>query len=113
MSPWVMVGVSMYQERTPLDFLKSICNILDEPIKEVLGHSRKRDLVEARQIAFYIAVNNIKKVTLERIGKELGGKNHATVIHGVNKINNLKGYDDVIKEKLKLIEKNRPLWKVN
>jgi chromosomal replication initiator protein len=54
---------------------------LDEAL--VMSKSRKREIVQARQITSYIA----KKYTnesLSHIGKIVGGKDHATVLHSIN-----------------------------
>ena len=52
------------------------------PQKALLGRSRRADLVARRQMAMYFS----KKFTddsLRSIGKNFGGRNHATVLHSV------------------------------
>lgn len=58
------------------------------PIEELLFGNRKREIVEARQIYFKRA-KEITKNTLAIIG-ELVGKDHATVLHGIKIVNNVK-----------------------
>lgn len=56
---------------------------LDE--KDLKGKKRRKDICFAREIAMYLCRIMLDE-TLEEIGQEFGGKNHATVIHAVNKI---------------------------
>jgi hypothetical protein len=64
-------------------------------IKNETGYSpldnmtiRKREYVEARQIMAAILCNNTKW-TLQEIGAILGGKDHATILHSKDVINDL------------------------
>ena len=49
---------------------------------EVRGKSRKRELVDQRRVICYI-LKKYTKLSLENIGKIIGGKDHATVLYGV------------------------------
>lgn len=54
-------------------------------VEQVLSTNRQKDIAIARQVAMYLS----KKMTTNSfpgIGKKFGGKNHATVIHSINKI---------------------------
>jgi chromosomal replication initiator protein len=56
-----------------------------------------------RQIAMYLC----KKLTvknLPEIGREFGGKNHATVIHAIKKIEDLIDVDSQIASQIKELE---------
>jgi chromosomal replication initiator protein len=64
--------------------------------------------VQARQIAMYFA-KNLTKSSLATIGSQIGGKDHATVLHACKTVNNLidtdkrfRGYIDEIEKKLKI-----------
>ena len=70
--------------------------------------TRKREIVQARQIAMFFA-KNLTKSSLATIGTSIGGKDHATVLHACKTVNNLletdKGfrvYIDEIENKLKM-----------
>lgn len=52
---------------------------------DILGESRKKDISLARQVVMYIAKNDLD-MTFERIGEQLGGRIHSTVIHSCTKI---------------------------
>ena len=51
--------------------------------------SRKRKHLYPRAAFYYLAKDN--KTTLSRIGKICGGRDHATVLHGLNKVGDKDG----------------------
>jgi len=90
--------------------IKVICdyfNILDFHLN---CENRKREFVQARQIAHYFS-KNLTKLTLAKIGSEIGNKHHATVLYSCKTVNNLcetnTEYRKMIKEIENLI-KNEP-----
>lgn len=52
---------------------------------DVIGDSRSRDCMIPRQVIMYLAKTKLK-MSLARIGKMLGNRNHTTVMHSVNRI---------------------------
>ena len=52
----------------------------------VLSNTRKREVVQARQVAMYFA-KHLTKSSLKGIGIQLGKKNHATVLHACQAVN--------------------------
>ena len=62
------------------------------PEKEIIGKSRKMELVEARQISMYLC-RDIMGTSLNNIGVYFGGRDHTTVMHAVKTINNKKTTD--------------------
>jgi len=54
-------------------------------LEELCGHSRRRPLVTARQIAMYV-MRDMTDFSYPAIAREFGGRDHTTVIHGVEKI---------------------------
>ena len=65
--------------------------------------SRKREYVYARQIAMYL-ISKYSTATLEKIGAQFAGKDHATVLHAKKVINNLIDTDRNIKAQIKDLE---------
>ena len=53
-----------------------------------LSQSRKREFVQARQIAMYIS-RNMTNNSLASIGAQIGGRDHATVLHAYNTVKDL------------------------
>lgn len=54
--------------------------------EDLQGPRRSRDLAFARQIAMYL-LRQETTLSLADIGKELGGRDHSTVLHGWGKVN--------------------------
>jgi chromosomal replication initiator protein len=62
-----------------------VCDYFDIDTNKVREKTRKREIVEARQIAMYLA----KKFTdssLKTIGLHFGGRDHSTVIHAISTV---------------------------
>lgn len=66
--------------------------------------TRKREYVYARQIAMML-ISKYTKFSLSKIGKEFGGRDHATVLHAKRTIQNLCEGSKKIKEEVDKIEK--------
>lgn len=58
-----------------------VCEYFNLPDDALKQPTRKREIVQARQIAFYLARNHTKQ-SLSTIGSSIGDKDHATVNHG-------------------------------
>ncbi len=76
-------------------------------LSEIKGKSRLRDVVMPRQIAMYLA-KQYTALSLKNIGYHFSGRDHSTVIHAIQTVNDLIDIDKVIakhvqelKEKLK------------
>jgi chromosomal replication initiator protein len=57
-------------------------------LDDLCSKSRTRTLVTARQIAMYLC-RELTDMSLPKIGAELGGRDHTTVIHADRKIREL------------------------
>ena len=51
--------------------------------EDVIGPSRKRKLVLARQEAAWIIRDTMPEKSLNQIGRALGNRDHTTIIHGI------------------------------
>jgi chromosomal replication initiator protein len=72
-----------------IDYIqKIVCDYFSLPIELLNSKTRKREVVQARQIAMYFA-KNMTKSSLSTIGIHCGGKDHATVLHACRTVNNL------------------------
>jgi len=72
---------------TSKQIIKAITDFYSIKTDDLLGKSRQQELVFPRQILMYLLRNELK-YSFPRIAKELGGKDHTTIIHGVKKISN-------------------------
>ena len=75
-------------------------------VTELCGNKRSSKIVMPRQIAMYLC-REILDTSLKTIGKNLGNRDHTTVMHGIEKIENelktnenLKNSIDIFKKKI-------------
>jgi chromosomal replication initiator protein len=92
-----------------IDYIqKVICDYFDMPIDLLKSKTRKREIVQARQLAMYFS-KQLTKNSLASIGAQCGNKDHATVLHACRTVNNLtetdkrfRTYVDDLRKKLTL-----------
>ena len=88
-----------------IDYIqKVVCNYFDVPVDSLQSKTRKREIVQARQVAMYFS-KNLTKSSLATIGSQIGGKDHATVLHACKTVNNLVETDKQFKTQIEEIEK--------
>ena len=83
---------------------KVVCDYFNLPPDLIQSKTRKREIVQARQIAMYFS-KSMTKSSLASIGALIGGKDHATVLHACKTVNNLMDTDKRFKEQIESIEK--------
>mgnify|MGYP000151101008 CR=1 FL=1 len=71
------------------NIIQAVCSHFGLDINAIHSKSRKRDVVQARQIAMYLA-KNYTDFSTAKIGSLIGGKDHATVLHACKTITELK-----------------------
>ncbi len=70
---------------TPEAVIDEVSRYYDISVDKIKGDKRTSDIVLPRQIAMYI-IREKTNLSLPEIGKEMGGKNHTTVLHSIKKI---------------------------
>ncbi|MGI9138563.1 MAG: helix-turn-helix domain-containing protein [Sediminibacterium sp.] len=85
--------------------IEKVANYYQIQIKDIKGKSRKRNFVKARFICMYLIRNNTS-LKLKTIG-EIVGRDHTTVIHSLQTIQNTLSlhYDTDLKDELNLIKR--------
>ena len=76
----------------------AVCDYFNISTDDLVSKSRKRQIVQARQISMYLCRNLISNCSLSTIGAETGGKDHATVLHSCNIVSDLMATDRVFKK---------------
>ena len=92
------------KEITVQEIKKAVCQYFDIAPDVLLSKTRKREICQARQIAMYLSRNHTKN-SLSTIGSLVGGKDHATVLHSCNTVNNLMDTDRMFRQYVTDIEK--------
>ncbi len=83
---------------------KVVCDYFSLSPDLLQSKTRKREIVQARQIAMYFS-KAMTKSSLASIGALIGGKDHATVLHACKTVNNLMDTDKRFKSQIESIEK--------
>ena len=76
---------------------KMVCEYFDVAYDKLLQKTRKREIVQARQITMYLA-KAFTKNSLKTIGEHFGGRDHTTVIHSCQTVKDLMDTDGVFRE---------------
>ena len=83
---------------------KIVCEYFNITRDDLLSKTRKRQIVQARQIAMYMS-RNLINCSLSTIGAEIGGKDHATVLHACTTVSDLMSTDKSFRQYVTDIEK--------
>ncbi len=70
---------------TPKKIIQAVSEFYDLKEKELLSSSRKKEIVNPRQIAMYLLREDLKS-SYPFIGRKFGGKDHTTAIHSYEKV---------------------------
>ena len=83
---------------------KVVCDYFNISRTDLVSKTRKRQIVQARQIAMYMS-RSLINCSLSTIGAEIGGKDHATVLHACSTVNDLMATDKTFRQYVADIEK--------
>ena len=83
-----LISSSLPLPITPALILSKTIDMYNFSHEELIGASRRRPLVTARQVAMY-TFRELTDLSYPAIAREFGGRDHTTVIHAVDKIRNL------------------------
>lgn len=87
---------------TSKHILTMVCEYFDVPMEELTGLSRRKQLVGPRQIAMYLMRQELH-ASFPNIGEELGGRDHTTAMHAINKIERDLEQDQKVTQDIQLI----------
>ncbi|MBN8292315.1 chromosomal replication initiator protein DnaA [Rhodobacter sp. NTK016B] len=73
-------------------------------LSDMIGPKRLRTIARPRQIAMYLAKHMTTR-SLPEIGRRFGGRDHTTILHGVRKVEELRGTDSQLAEDLDLLRR--------
>jgi chromosomal replication initiator protein len=83
-----IIGVQTAAVKQSIDHKKvisSINNYFNVKVSDLTGPRRQKEFVLPRQIAMFLMYEECR-LPMERIGEILGGRDHTTVLHGIEKI---------------------------
>jgi chromosomal replication initiator protein len=84
---------------TPERIARVVADYYGVPMDVLQGQKRDKAIVMPRQIAMYL-MREETDVSLLRIGAELGGRDHSTVLHACDKINRESAVNDELRREI-------------
>ncbi len=85
--------VQTARKEISIDYIqKTVCEYFKVKMEDIQSKTRKRDVVQARQLAMYFA-KQYTKASLASIGSQIGKRDHATVLHACKTVKNLQETD--------------------
>lgn len=100
-----MIAPGVFErEKTIESIQKNISEFYNVPLELMNSETRRREIVQVRQIAMFFAKGETGK-SLESIGNKIGGKDHGTVLHAIKTVKNLIETDKKFKNQIIEIQK--------
>ncbi len=88
-----------------IDFIqKTVSEYFDVSLENLKAKTRKKEIVIARQTAMYFA-KEYTNHSLKSIGYHFGGRDHSTVIHAVQSVNDMIDTDSKFKSSIEELKK--------
>ena len=94
------------KEVTPEFIIEVVADHFNLTPLDIVSQRRNKEIVYPRQIAMYLC-RNMTDTGLQNIGKSLGGRDHTTILHGIDKITadlegnpTLQNTIDILKKKI-------------
>ncbi len=84
---------------TPERIAKAVSDYYSVPLEVLQGQKRDKSIVMPRQIAMFL-MREETDVSLLRIGAELGGRDHSTVLHACDKITRESAVNDELRREI-------------
>ena len=99
-----MISPSQNREVTPELIIDVVSEHFNIPISDLKSSKRNAEIANARQIAMYLC-RKMTDTPLKTIGLLLGGRDHSTVNHGVDKVANDVENNETLRNTLDIIKK--------
>jgi len=95
-----------YDYDSPQDVINKMIKELNCPKDYASNKTRKREYVQDRHITMFLCKHIFKRKTLGYIGKYFCSGDHATVLHAIKSVNNLRETDKKYKKYFDLAQKH-------
>lgn len=101
--------VKNIKREVSIDYIqKVVSDYFQLDVETLQSKTRKRDVVQARQLAMFFA-KKFTKSSLATIGSQIGDRDHATVLHACKTVDNLVSTDKQFKKYVEDIHKKLSL----
>ena len=93
------------REVTPVYIISTVAEHFNISMEEIASQRKTREIVYPRQISMYLCRKMLPDIALKDVGKYLGGRDHTTVMHGVEKISTDLRTNEQLKSTIEMLEK--------
>ncbi|MDX2194888.1 MAG: chromosomal replication initiator protein DnaA [Cytophagales bacterium] len=92
-----------------IDYIqKAVCEFNKISVEDLVSKSRKKELVIPRQVGIYLA-KNYTTLSLKTIGMYFGGRDHSTVIHSIESVEDMLVTNKVFRTQMQELQKRMKL----
>lgn len=84
---------------SPNDIITTVCEVFEVSDVDIVGQSRKREFVRARQIAMYL-LREMLDLSYPNIGDRIGRRDHTTALYAFEKISKEAGKNSELNQKI-------------
>ena len=92
------------KEITPSLIINVVAEHFGVSIEDIVSKKRNKEIVIPRQVYMYLC-RELTDVSLDSIGSNVGGRDHSTVMHGVDKIKEDINNNEELRNKISIIRK--------
>lgn len=89
---------------SPQDVIDIVCTYFSVSRRKILGEGRSKPIVYPRQILMYL-LRVEYRISLQEVGRVIGGRDHTTIMHGAEKIVNNMSTNEVLRNDILGIKK--------
>ena len=102
---WQRPLVKVHRQKFGMNQIqKIVCDFFDIPVDLLRAKTRRHEVVIARQTAMFLA-KDLTNSSLKTIGLHFGGRDHSTVIHACQAVEEFLKTDSVYKQHLDQIRR--------
>lgn len=98
-----ILSASQHRQVTASQIIDAVSKFYDVSIDDLKGPKRQKEIVKPRQMIMYL-LREEANLSYPKIGQELGGRDHTTVIYAVEKISGQSEVSDPLRHELNLIK---------
>jgi len=81
---------------SPREIIRKVCQEFGVSVRDVRGKRRTADIVQPRQVCMYLMRKELE-MTLDQIAKELNRRDHTTVLHAIDRVDEKMEIDESFK----------------
>lgn len=100
-----IISTNAIKEITPDLLIKVVSDHTNISYDDIVSSKRSKEIATARQIVMYLCREYLDRYSLKQIGDAVGGKDHSTVINGIDRIKKMIETDSNMRITIEEIEK--------